>query len=773
MFDYLIINNDGKVVGKSAIEGQNKIKIPIKPFQKGVFWNGEKLVYNFSVVERKSTEKLGLFKTIALIKMAITKNVFWHNGTETREHNGNISVLIPCYNQSKYVRTAVKSCLKQTQKPKAVVILLMDNDSYSLKDELERMSDIVKCYCEPQMNVCKARTYLAEKCKTDWLVFLDADDFILRDYIEKLDKSTAPVVCSSHIGMSKNIMFLTDTNKRAEENTATQNMTCLMHKDVFFDIGLKEKYSIGGEDFDFWLTLWEKKKWKIDYIPNVYYIYVLKSLKYFDGISLSHTKEFYTNLFECLKDHKKLLLQGIETSPFVEEKLKEKWFLENLSEESLHKIAIDFNEKNNDVESELSFFVDYIRNEFDYYSALSCVKDTDHIYNKSDYVFVNCDPNCIDKIEIENCCFDAIFLDLGCSDIEKLVVEQKQMIVRKELWELIKNYSPIDQVFYLLKNHSCFIKSNKDNVDKKLFTRNNDFINALPNITFDNTIKASAKILFDYYCEGMFTSSRTACNVSFILHKVCNMDCPYCFQKGEHKQIISDEEMYNNFDKALTYFENLVAKDKSRVLKVQILGGEPTIWSEWLQNKVLERLKNYNYFTLFTNGANKDSPLYKSMKSLKRLHIIDWKTELQKNIYYSVNEYPLVVIQEKDKDSYKKIFTEYKGSPLYLSLCKSPKQSENVSFDFMKELSQIANKNIDTVTVKSYVEAVNKKGLRKVKEECRTSVHSVGEKFIQIDCATLRVQPCCNAIKTYPLEEFDFTKKADYEIDCKNCNYIY
>ena len=29
MFDYLIINNDGKVVGKSAIEGQNKIKIPI------------------------------------------------------------------------------------------------------------------------------------------------------------------------------------------------------------------------------------------------------------------------------------------------------------------------------------------------------------------------------------------------------------------------------------------------------------------------------------------------------------------------------------------------------------------------------------------------------------------------------------------------------------------------------------------------------------------------------------------------------------------------
>ena len=127
--------------------------------------------------------------------------------------------------------------------------------------------------------------------------------------------------------------------------------------------------------------------------------------------------------------------------------------------------------------------------------------------------------------------------------------------------------------------------------------------------------------------------------------------------------------MYKNFDKALTYFENLVKTDNSKYLQVQILGGEPTEWSEWLQNKVLKRLEKYNYFVLFTNGANKKSPIYKTFKSLKKLHIVDWEKEMAHNPVYPINEQPLIILQEKDRNKYKAIFDKYSGGPIYFVLC--------------------------------------------------------------------------------------------------------
>jgi Glycosyltransferases, probably involved in cell wall biogenesis len=776
VLDYLIINNEGKVVGKSATEGNKKIKIPIKPFQKNVVWNGKKLVYNFPTVEKKETEEINLFKAISSLKLALATGVFWQNGTETREHNGDISVLIPCYNQSKYVKTAVSSCLKQTQKPKQVLVLLMDNDSYNIKSELESMSDIVKCYCEPQMNVCKARTYLAEKCKTDWLIFLDADDFILRDFIKKLDESDAAVVCPNHINLTSKELTLNINELQIESGTTSQNLTSLMHRDVFFNIGLKEEFCLGGEDFDFWLSLWEKKKWKIDYIKDVYYIYVIKTLDISDGLSLSHTEDFYNKLFTCLSYHKKLLLEGVEYSPFLKDKLKEKWALETSTKEALYKLAINYEENGKDVNSELDYFVNYIRNEFDYYSKVSPIKDTDWTYNKNDYVFVNCNPNCIDETEIENTCFDAIFFELYCGDVEELIVKDKSMIIRRDLWEQTKKLTPIDQVFYLLKNYSCFIKNKTNDIRKQLLTRNNDFINALKNITFDEKAKTSAKLLYDYYCEGMYTTiNRNPYIVAFILHKTCTRNCPYCFQKGQHNQVISDEEMYKNFDKALTYFENLVKTDNSKYLQVQILGGEPTEWSEWLQNKVLKRLEKYNYFVLFTNGANKKSPIYKTFKSLKKLHIVDWEKEMAHNPVYPINEQPLIILQEKDRNKYKAIFDKYSGGPIYLAMCKSDSEEERASYGFMKELASLPQKYswADNSTVKAYVEAVEAKGLEQVKKECYTNTHIVSVKAVNVDCATLQVQPCCNAKKTYPLEQFNFSTKSDYDADCRFCNYIY
>ena len=108
-------------------------------------------------------------------------------------------------------------------------------------------------------------------------------------------------------------------------------------------------------------------------------------------------------------------------------------------------------------------------------------------------------------------------------------------------------------------------------------------------------------------------------------------------------------------------------------------------------------------------------------------------------------------------------------------MCKSDSEEERASYGFMKELASLPQKYswADNSTVKAYVEAVEAKGLEQVKKECYTNTHIVSVKAVNVDCATLQVQPCCNAKKTYPLEQFNFSTKSDYDADCRFCNYIY
>ena len=649
----------------------------------------------------------------------------------------------------------------------------MDNDSYSLKDELESMSDIVKCYCEPQMNVCKARTYLAEKCETDWLIFLDADDFLLHDFIEKLDKEDSAVVKTSVAVFSDDSIRLateenSDSYSRAEISVH-QNLTGLMHRDVFFDIGLNEKYYLGGEDFDFLIRLWAKRKWKISFRRDVHYVYY----EHFDETSLSHTDDCAKSLFQSLVDNKDFFIEEILNAPDTDKRLKEKWLLENPTQENLEKYAIKLSTEDKLIYSALEFFEDYVYNEILFLVEKSKQKDTDYVFSKEKYEFINCSKS-FDITLLENTSFDAVFLDIDLNNISSLVCKEPSLVIRKDIWAEIKGkYSPLDLVVYLLTNYSCFIGSRQS---ERIKTRknfiNDEFYEKINQVSFngDIVINEMIRLISAYYCEGMFTvKEKVKYPVTFVLHRYCNENCSYCnWKKG--KSTLTDEQMYNNFDKALTHFEDLTSKTNNRILVVQIMGGEPTIWSNWLQNKILERLKKYRFFVLYTNGANKESPLYKSDKAIKKLHIINWREEFTKNkkTKYSFGEKPLFIIQEKDRNTYKEILKNYDGTPVGLAVCKSKDITENVSYDFMKELTELNNPSIETEVIGAFINNVELRGIEAVRKDCR-----INPIVRNVDCETMRVFPCCNSQTSYPLEEFDFTKKADYSIDCINCNYIY
>ena len=772
MKEYTVINKDGYVVGWSRFKTDKCVDAPIKPFTKPR-WNGKEFVYDFPQQSLSDSKKGFNCKAVSNLYYMLTNGVWWVNGKETRKHNGEISVLIPCYNQSKYLMTAIKSCLKQSQKPTDIIVLLMDEESQKLEKELTSLG--VTCYKEERMNVCEARTYLAKVCKTDWLIFLDADDFLLSGFIEKLDKYDSAVVKPNSVEMFSDEMKFSNLDDIEgddvrPERSVHNNLTCLMHRDVFFDIGLKDEYYKGGEDFDFLLRLWASKKWKVDFVKDVFYVYV----KHEEKDSLSDCDDFYRSLFQVIVDNKDFLIDGILNTPdkATNQRLKAKWLLENPSEENLEKYAISMAFDGSETDSELDYFCEKMEEDFKFWVSVSERKITKNVYNENDYVFVNCNKLNFDKAELINTCFDAVFFNLDCNDIEIFVVGELSMVIRKDLWDDLKDkYSKVDMIFYMLKNHSCFVKNFIATPKRRLVTRNDDFISALKDITFDEEIHKSAEIIYDYYTDGMFTCIQDLrYPVTFTMHKVCNECCPYCFQKGMHKQNISDEEMFANFDKALTHFEKLCEKDTNRQLSVQIMGGEPTLWSDWLQNKILERVEKYHYVNVFTNGYNKNAPLYKSTKTVKMLHVINWQQDLGMSTKktFRTDERPVMIVQEKEKEAYRKLLGSYAGDKIRVAICKSKDPTENVSFEFLEEIAKGENPSLGVSYMKDFVDSVKQHGFDTIRKRCR-SVPIVSE----VDCETLMVRPCCQCTVAYPLDKFDLTKQADWDKDCSNCTYIY
>lgn len=99
-----------------------------------------------------------------------------------------VSVIIPVYNVEKYVKKAINSVIQQTYKN--IEILLVDDgstDSSSrICDDLASEDSRITVYHSENRGVSAARNDGIEKASGDWLMFVDADDWIDDDAIERL-----------------------------------------------------------------------------------------------------------------------------------------------------------------------------------------------------------------------------------------------------------------------------------------------------------------------------------------------------------------------------------------------------------------------------------------------------------------------------------------------------------------------------------------------------------------------------------------------------------
>ncbi len=169
----------------------------------------------------------------------------------------DISVIISCFNKEKYLKETIDSVLRQTWKPKSIILI---HDDCSDPQSYTHCRTII---LPKNRGVAYARDVGVKNSDSHFLLFLDGDDKIAPDYIQKGIEANADIVYSDVL-----VWFEYEGSDRNKNNYLHKPSGKLELKDMWkqcrilvSSIMTRKVYDkIGGfrnfpifEDWDFWL----------------------------------------------------------------------------------------------------------------------------------------------------------------------------------------------------------------------------------------------------------------------------------------------------------------------------------------------------------------------------------------------------------------------------------------------------------------------------------------------------------------------------------------
>lgn len=150
-----------------------------------------------------------------------------------------ISVIIPAYNQEKYLSKCLDSIINQTYK---IIEIIIVNDcstdgTNDIISEYEKKDKRIRVFKNRRhIGAGKARNIGVAKSNGDYIAFIDSDDFISKDYLEKMLYyiEESDFVCSGYNQLNKNSIkkyqmkpnHYVDTDKKFNVffNTVNENL---------------------------------------------------------------------------------------------------------------------------------------------------------------------------------------------------------------------------------------------------------------------------------------------------------------------------------------------------------------------------------------------------------------------------------------------------------------------------------------------------------------------------------------------------------------------
>lgn len=218
----------------------------------------------------------------------------------------DVSIIMPCYNDGKYITEAVDSVFKQTYSSLELIIIDDGSDDYQtikVIEELSKSNTKIHLIHTNHIGPAGARNAGIEMASGKYVMPLDADDMIEPTYIEKAisviepDESIGVVYCHADLfGEQTGLWQLPDYSL---DNMLLDNVvfvTALFRKDDWKRVGgFRTSMKYGMEDYDFWLSILESGK-EIKQLPEVLFHYRIKPV--------SRTTRFQSDVSVVQKTYK-------------------------------------------------------------------------------------------------------------------------------------------------------------------------------------------------------------------------------------------------------------------------------------------------------------------------------------------------------------------------------------------------------------------------------------------------------------------------------------
>lgn len=104
-------------------------------------------------------------------------------------HNKKVSIIVPVYNVERYVEKCIRSILDQSYQN--IEIIIVDDgstdDSYNVCTDLrEESPDKIKLFKKENGGLSSARNFGLLRAQGEYISFVDSDDIVSQDFIEKL-----------------------------------------------------------------------------------------------------------------------------------------------------------------------------------------------------------------------------------------------------------------------------------------------------------------------------------------------------------------------------------------------------------------------------------------------------------------------------------------------------------------------------------------------------------------------------------------------------------
>lgn len=241
------------------------------------------------------------------------------------------SVIIPLFNKEKFIGATLKSVLEQSFTDFEVLIV-NDGSTDSSVEIIKKFSDPrIRYFSQENEGVSSARNYGIEKAKSNYISFIDADDYwysgFLEEMFENIKKYPEHKVFSAAIEIATaNKVFpaqysIAKTNdcevvnyfSASSKETAICTSCAVFNKSIFEETGNFDTQIKSGQDTDLWI--------RIGLVYPVLFSWKILARYVYDENSLSKNKNYLNtkldfNKFEELEKTNPLLKKFLDLNRF-------------------------------------------------------------------------------------------------------------------------------------------------------------------------------------------------------------------------------------------------------------------------------------------------------------------------------------------------------------------------------------------------------------------------------------------------------------------------